>query len=222
MRVHLRVSLTKSKTGLVKEEKGYVVYANRQLSYTILTNKRLKNLYIEIHPTKGVLVKNPSFPLYKVQEIVNLKAKWIFEKSSQLQERNSIQKIYESEAKFLLFGEKISLHVKVPLDKFYKEKTQEIVLQIIKEYSAKMQLYPTRVGFRKAKKRWGSCSGKDELSFNTSIAQLPLMCIEYIVVHELAHIKHKHHQQNFWKEVQKYIPNYKECEKIIKDYSPAI
>jgi len=81
---------------------------------------------------------------------------------------------------------------------------------------------PTNIKFRKAKRRWGSCSIKNELSFNTSLVQLPLECIEYIIVHELSHIKHKHHKQDFWLYVQKFMPNFKEYEKILKNYSPEI
>jgi hypothetical protein len=81
---------------------------------------------------------------------------------------------------------------------------------------------PTNIKFRKAKRRWGSCSITNELSFNTSLVQLPLKCIEYIIVHELSHIKHKHHKQDFWLHIQKFMPNFKEYEKILKNYSPEI
>jgi predicted metal-dependent hydrolase len=216
------VYLTKSKTGLVKLDRGYVIYEDRKLPYSIITNKKLKNLYIEVHPQDGVLVKNPNFSIQKVHAIVQEKAKWIFQKTIQLGERNSIAKIYKEEDKILLFGEKLSLHVKSSLEKFYREQTEKIVNKTIEKYAPIMNVTPQRVGFRKAKKRWGSCSGKNDLSFNTSIAQLPLECIEYIVVHELAHIKHKHHKRAFWEFVSEFIPRYKECEQDIKQYSPSL
>jgi len=81
---------------------------------------------------------------------------------------------------------------------------------------------PVNIKFRKAKRRWGSCSIKNELSFNTSLVQLPLECIEYIIVHELSHIKHKHHKKDFWLHVKRFMPFYKEYEKTLKNYSPQI
>lgn len=81
---------------------------------------------------------------------------------------------------------------------------------------------PAAIKFRKAKRRWGSCNMKNELSFNTSLVQLPIECIEYIIVHELSHIKHKHHKRDFWLHVKKFMPSYKSCEKTIKDYLPQI
>jgi predicted metal-dependent hydrolase len=199
---------------------GYVIYEDTKLPYHIQTNKKLKNFYIQIHPELGVLVKNPNFSLQKVHDLVQSKAKWIYEKSLLLERRESLSNLYETEGKVLLFGEKQSLHVKKKLEDFYKEKTKEIVEPTLKKYSNLMDVYPTKVSYRKAKKRWGSCSGKNALSLNSSIAQLPLFCIEYIIIHELAHIKYKHHQKSFWNFVSKFC-DYKKCEQEIKKYSPA-
>ncbi len=81
---------------------------------------------------------------------------------------------------------------------------------------------PVNIKFRKAKRRWGSCSIKNELSFNTSLVHLPLECNESVIVHELSHIKHKHHKKDFWLHVKRFMPFYKEYEKTLKNYSPQI
>ena len=73
-----------------------------------------------------------------------------------------------------------------------------------------MALVPTNIRFRKTKRQWGSCSGKNVLSFNTMLMKLPLSVIQYIIVHELAHIKHKHHQKSFWKLVEEHLPDYRQ------------
>ena len=108
------------------------------------------------------------------------------------------------------------------MDDFYKQKTYQIVTPLVEEWASKMDVKPTKISFRKTKRRWGSCSAKNELSFTSSLAQLPFRCIEYIVVHELSHIKHKHHQKSFWLYVEKFMPDFKDCERILKDYSPQI
>jgi len=201
---------------------NYLIYEDKKIPYTIITNKKLKNLYITIDPSLGVIVKNPNYSQEKIQIFLEKKAKWIFTKMQFIQSRYSIVKIFNDEKKVLLFGEKQSLHVKKDLASFYKEKSQEIIPPLVSKYEEIMGLKKTGLKFRKAKRRWGSCSAKDELSFNTSVVQLPSHCIEYIIVHELSHIKYKHHQKKFWDNVEKFMPNYKECEKIIKDYSPQI
>ncbi len=121
-----------------------------------------------------------------------------------------------------MYGEKESLHVEGKLSDFYKQKTTEVVPPLVEKWAFKMNLTPTCITFRKTKRRWGSCSAKNELSFTSSLIQLPSLCIEYIIVHELSHIKHKHHQKSFWLHVERFMPNYREYEKIMKDYSPQI
>lgn len=122
----------------------------------------------------------------------------------------------------MLFGKKKSLHVKGDLAQFYKKTSQEHIPPLVEKWANIMDEKPIGIKFRKAKRRWGSCSIKNELSFNTSLVQLPIECIEYIIVHELSHIKHKHHQQDFWLHVKKFMPTYKSCEKTIKNYLPQI
>lgn len=200
----------------------FILYEDRKIPYTIITNKKLKNLYITIDPNKGIIVKNPNYSLQKVKSIVEQKAKWIDEKLLHVNKKYSISNIYKEENKVLLFGKKESLHVKQNLAVFYKTKSQECVPTLVQKWAEIMNEKPTNIKFRKAKRRWGSCSINNELSFNTSLVQLPQECIEYIIVHELSHIKHKHHQRSFWLHVNKFMPTYKEHEKTLKQYSPEI
>jgi predicted metal-dependent hydrolase len=94
-------------------------------------------------------------------------------------------------------------------DKVSKQSAAAIILPLIKKWSAIMMLSPSAVGFRHNRSRWGSCSSRDRLNFNTHLASMPPAFIEYVVVHELAHIAHKNHSKAFWAEVQKYLPDYK-------------
>jgi len=108
------------------------------------------------------------------------------------------------------------------LEEFYREKTKDIVLKEIETISKEMSLKPTKISFRKTKRRWGSCNYKNELSFTITLAQLPLVCIRYIIIHELAHIKYKNHKKEFYKTIERYMLDFKVQEKILKNYSPKI
>ena len=116
---------------------------------------------------------------------------------------------FENQKYYFLFGKKY-LSNGIDVNELYKRTTPEIVMPLVYKYSNLMNLHPSRVSFRFNKSRWGSCSVKDSIIFNYYLAKLPKDIIEYIVVHELAHIKHKNHQKEFWKLVEKYIPDYKE------------
>lgn len=215
---NLKASLTKSKAGLINT----LEYEGETLSYSIITNKRLKHLYIHIHPQKGVIVKTPSSSAEYIHTIVMQKAAWIFSKIRAVHARTTLPKLFEEEGQVLYLGEPIFLHVNQTPEAFYKEKTIPLVSRLVEEWSFIMGVKPSKISFRKAKKRWGSCSHKNELSFNLSLAQLPLECVTYIVIHELSHIEHKHHQKAFWECVGEFMPEYKVCEKQLKNYSPTL
>ncbi len=105
---------------------------------------------------------------------------------------------------------------------FYKEKAIETISPLVQLWSQKMNLMPTHVGYRKAKTRWGSCSGRDRISFNYYLMKLSSDCIEYVVVHELSHIKHKNHSSDFWGLVQQYLSDYKAREDKIREFEKVI
>ena len=100
----------------------------------------------------------------------------------------------------------------------YKSVTPKIILPLVEKYSKIMELYPSKVSFRFNKSRWGSCSYKNSIVFNYYLSKLPIELIEYVVVHELAHIKHKHHQKPFWDEVAKILPDVKIRRKNLRKY----
>ncbi|CAA6823510.1 MAG: Putative predicted metal-dependent hydrolase, partial [uncultured Sulfurovum sp.] len=104
------------------------------------------------------------------------------------------------------------------INMFYKKKAMELIEPMVEEWSAKMELFPTFVGYRKAKTRWGSCSSRDRVSFSYYLMKLPLSLVEYVVVHELAHIKHKNHSADFWSLVESYLADYKQKEEKIREF----
>ncbi|MDD3462406.1 MAG: DUF45 domain-containing protein [Sulfurospirillaceae bacterium] len=219
-----KVFLTKSKIGSIKikELTLHVAFDEKIVTCRVVTKTNIKNFTIRINSLGEVIVNNPYYPISKVEAILNEKARWIVEKTAFVKQRKSIQTLLCEEGKILYLGEKISLHVKSDLDTFYKEHTKSLVEKIVEEQSFIMGVKPTAIRYRKAKKRWGSCSGKNELSFNISLCQLPLNCITYIVIHELAHIKHKHHKKTFWQFVLEHMPEYKMCEKTLKQFTPTL
>ena len=104
----------------------------------------------------------------------------------------------------------------------YKNVTPKIVLPLVERYSKIMELYPSKVTFRFNKSRWGSCNQKNSIVFNYYLAKLPIELIEYVVVHELSHIKHKHHQKAFWDEVAKVLPDVKIRRKLLRKIEKEI
>jgi len=99
---------------------------------------------------------------------------------------------------------------------FYINNAPKIILPLVEKYSKLMNLYPSRVSFRFKTSNFGSCSARNHIIFNYYLLDYPTEAIEYVVVHELSHIKYKHHQKPFWDLVKQYFPDYKKAEKILK------
>lgn len=87
---------------------------------------------------------------------------------------------------------------------------------LVERYSALMGLRPASVKITSAKTRFGSCSGKNAICFSWRLMAYPQAAVEYVVVHELAHIAHHNHSKEFYNTVKKYMPDYKERQKLLK------
>lgn len=83
-------------------------------------------------------------------------------------------------------------------------------------FSKIMGLKPTSIKITSAKKRFGSCSAKNSICYSWRLMLYPREAIDYVVVHELAHITHKNHGPGFYALVKKHLPNYKEREKMLR------
>ena len=101
-----------------------------------------------------------------------------------------------------------------------EENIKKNALPYLKErteyFSAIMGLEPTGVRITSAKKRFGSCSAKNSICYSWRLMLYPKEAIDYVVVHELAHIAHKNHGPQFYALIEKYLPDYKEREKLLR------
>lgn len=85
--------------------------------------------------------------------------------------------------------------------------------------SRRAGLYPEDVSVRDFKARWGSCDAQGNIKLNWRLLMLPPALREYVIVHELCHLKHLDHSAAFWAEVERCIPGYKARRKALKEYS---
>lgn len=107
-------------------------------------------------------------------------------------------------------------HLDVFFEKYCRKEALRIIPPLVEKWMGITGLKPTKVSYRKAKSRWGSCSGRGNVSLNTALVKLPMECIEYVIVHELCHLKHHNHSKDFWNEVAKYLPDFVVLRKKLK------
>ena len=96
-------------------------------------------------------------------------------------------------------------------------RAKEILPQKVEYYGRLMGLMPTGLTITDARKRFGSCSGKNRISFAWRLMRCPEKAIDYVVVHELAHIRHKNHGAAFYQLIASVLPDYKERIKLLKE-----
>ena len=85
------------------------------------------------------------------------------------------------------------------------------------DYAKRMQVMPTAVKINSAKSRWGSCSSKKSINYSWRLIMADDDVIDYVIIHELAHILEMNHSEKFWKIVESFLPDYKERKARLKE-----
>ena len=99
-----------------------------------------------------------------------------------------------------------------------KKKAYELINERIRELNQSGEFPVGKVSIKNQKTRWGSCSGKRNLSFNYKIIFMPENLRDYIIIHELCHLKEMNHSKNFWNLVSDQVPDYKALRRQIRLY----
>lgn len=89
-----------------------------------------------------------------------------------------------------------------------KEKALSVILPSVEKYAKIMSVSYGKISIKSQRTRWGSCSSKGNLNFNCLLACCPNEVVEYVIIHELCHLKYMDHSKNFWNTVGKYCPDY--------------
>lgn len=166
----------------------------------ILKRSKRKTLSLEVSREMQIIVRAPKLcPKIVIDNFVARHESWIEKSLDKQRNRQSAKSLSPQQTADL------------------KMQAKEQIPAKVKYYSNLMMLYPTAVKITSAEKRFGSCSGKNSLCFSYRLMQYPQDAIDYVIVHELAHIKHKNHSKNFYELIEQYMPDYKERNAILKN-----
>ena len=143
--------------------------------------------------------------------------KKIPEKIKLLDSSFSINLNFHREAKNSVFIKNDSLNIvsknKTDAVKFFRnwliQIAREQVENRVKFFSTQHNFQFNRISIKNQRSRWGSCSTKKNLNFNWKLILTPSLCLDYVVVHELCHLKQMNHSANFWGLVKDIMPDYK-------------
>ena len=104
------------------------------------------------------------------------------------------------------------------LREFYRREAVKFISARIEIWSQAMNLFPKKLSFRNQKTRWGTCSSQGSIQINWRLIAAPLQVIDYILVHELAHLQEMNHSDSFWSLVEKHDPFFEQSEKWLHDH----
>ncbi|KKG06143.1 M48 family metallopeptidase [Methanosarcina mazei] len=109
------------------------------------------------------------------------------------------------------------------LKEFYRKNGYKFIVPRVYKYAEMMGLKIEEVSILELKNRWASCSvKKPKVNFHWKIMMAPASVIDYLIVHELAHFKHKRHNAEFWNEVDKIMPSYQKQVDWLKEFGASL
>jgi predicted metal-dependent hydrolase len=194
-----------------------------------------RTVSIQIKPDGKVIVRAPLRIAEKtVRAFVESKADWITRKKAELAAHTPVtaRQFRDGEC-FLLLGREIPLRVEpgqraaltlkdafilspkaLPnaadiFEKWYKTYALALLKERVALYAAQHGFKPERIRISSARTRWGSCSSRGTLSFTWRLVMAPLEVVDYVVIHELVHLRVHNHSKTFWDSVAALMPDYK-------------
>lgn len=210
------------------------------LEYVFIRKKR-KTVGIRLDRYGNITVSAPlRYTKAQADRFVSDHADWINKKRAELAARNPLPKLtFRAGERVPFFGEEFILcmcdtrrvtvrggsiflpssNPKESLKKYYVSRLREYVVSALSVYIQRMGVTPTGMRITSARTRWGSCNGENALSFSFYLGMCAPFAVDYVVVHELCHIRHKNHSKAFWNEVAKYFPEYRRAKQYLKEKS---
>lgn len=177
----------------------------------VIRSKR-KTLAIEIRPDMRDVVRAPEkIPQNEIIKFVEEKQNWI--------KKHLVQMYFKAEENKK--QKKEPALTNADIEKLC-QKALSVIPDKVKYYAEIMGVTYGRITIRDQKTRWGSCSSKGNLNFNCLLMLMPDKVLDYVVVHELCHLKQMNHSKKFWKEVERYMPDYPNYKKWLNENGGAL
>ena len=220
------------------------------LIVTIKYRRKMKNIYLKVEKNTDVVVSAPPrTPNYIIKKLVQENIDEIKLRRTNILKNGHTVKNYVTGEKHYVFGKELTLEVrlgdknKVTLsnDKLYlsvKDKYQDreqIVtrelrkvvynkcLEFLNKYEKLMNVHVEQLRIKKMKTRWGTCNIEAKrIWINYELVKYPVECLEHTIVHELTHLLETNHTPRFYTLLGKYYPNYRENDKLIKEFSKQL
>jgi predicted metal-dependent hydrolase len=214
--------------------------------YTLIKSRR-RTIALSIAPDGSLIVKAPTFsPKIVINAFVRKNLEWIEKQQMAIAAHPplSIKKYVDGE-KFYYLGKLLTLRIgdypaieptetelhfpkflqfriKKELTAWYKQQAEDLITQQVTWMGERMGASYGDIKFSDTKSKWGHCTHENNLQFNWRLIMAPILVLNYVVVHELAHTREKNHSRSFWTVVGKYNPSYRQQIKWLKNHGHSL
>ena len=211
---------------------------NYNFPYKVIYTNR-KSICLQI--IKGeVSIKAPlNLPINRINQVLDSKLNWIIKKQNEYRLKSKLSSslflntpcriwlkgrqytvVDESSQTTYAIGEneiKYNSNL-ISINQIYHNECWEYINESISNWSKIINLHPSTIQIKNLKSKWGSCNSKGVIIINVKLIKAPKDVIDYVIIHELIHLKHMNHSKEFWDEVSKYCPRYKEFRSWLNVY----
>lgn len=183
--------------------KREIVLDNQKIVYTVRVNARARSLRMTIDPEQGLMVTIPS-PWFDrlVERFLVEKSQWILHHLARMKK---------------LEGRTVIAHTREEYEEM-KSVAHKAITERVKFFNTFYKFSYNKISIRNQTSVWGSCTRAGNLQFNVKLLSIPPKALDYVVVHELCHLKEHNHGAQFWKLVEKLVPDYKIIRKSLRGY----
>ena len=172
------------------------------MEYFLQRRAKTRRITLSVNSKGKVRVTAPKLVSKKtIDQFVASKQEWIAE---------VLQKI-KLQQKSVFSGPQYSYHAN-------KARAKKVITERVKHFADLYGFIFKRISIKNTSSRWGSCSTNQNLNFNYKLLFVSEPLRDYVVVHELCHLRHHNHSAQFWKEVSQILPDYRVRERELKKY----
>lgn len=210
------------------------------------TRKKIKNIIFKINPKKELLISIPWNVSYEyIEKLLEKRKNWVLESIKKIDKISNEKIKYETGDILNIFSKKFSLIViksekdkilykdeklylfitnindreykKRMVDSWYREKGKFILKDLIEDWLIKTNKSINKLTIKTLKRNWGSCEvAKKNINLNSELLKQDIRFVEYVLLHEIAHLEHPNHSKNFYNYIEKFMPDWKERKKLGK------
>ena len=219
---------------------------SKNLEYELVRSK-IKNMYILIRNGKVIVKVPKAISDNRIRNFINSKEEWINKKLKEFEKKSFKEKSYVSGEVFKVLGNDYTLNIeygdfekasvnlnngyinicvsencetvkiKELIEKMYYKIALMIVDKSVNMWKNILKIAPDVVVIKKLKTAWGKCNSKGKITINPDLMKYDQRVIDYVVLHEFCHLRYMNHSKDFWNMVGKFMPDYKDLKKELKN-----